>query len=144
MAMLGVDQKTAQGYVKTKQGLEIAAASMTPLFGQAVANKITALVYKANKYPSGFVELFNSPSVLLPVFYNSFTWSRFGCISVFFKNEVFLFPINQIKSAVYFGVITGLTAWVLRTVLSTVRFKISEEITFAIILKNIICDICFR
>ncbi|EEW6404226.1 adhesin, partial [Escherichia coli] len=28
--------------------------------------------------------LFNSPSVLLPVFYNSVTWSRFGCISVFF------------------------------------------------------------
>lgn len=62
----------------------------------------------------------------------------------FFKNEVFLFPINQIKRAVYFCVITELTAWVLRTVLSTVRFKISEEITFAIILKNIICDICFR
>ncbi|MDC6832164.1 hypothetical protein [Escherichia coli] len=35
-------------------------------------------------------------------------------VSLFFsfKNEFFLFPINQIKRAVYFGVITGLTAWV--------------------------------
>ncbi len=36
------------------------------------------------KINENFVELFNSPSVLLPVFYNSVTWSRFGCISVFF------------------------------------------------------------
>ncbi|MED8970848.1 hypothetical protein RCL99_06440, partial [Escherichia coli] len=69
---------------------------------------------KKRKINENFVELFSSPSVLLPVFYNSVTWSRFGCISVFFsfKNEFFLFPINQIKRAVYFGVITGLTAWV--------------------------------
>ncbi|EMP3899022.1 hypothetical protein WD107_002961 [Escherichia coli] len=35
-------------------------------------------------------------------------------VSLFFsfKNEFFLFPLNQIKRAVYFGVITGLTAWV--------------------------------
>ena len=68
---------------------------------------------KKRKINENFVELFNSPSVLLPVFYNSVTWSRFGCISVFFfQKRVFLFPINQIKRAVYFGVITGLTAWV--------------------------------
>ncbi|MCX0145224.1 adhesin [Escherichia coli] len=36
------------------------------------------------KINENFVGLFNSPSVLLPVFYNSVTWSRFGCISVFF------------------------------------------------------------
>uniref|UniRef100_UPI003075B372 VENN motif pre-toxin domain-containing protein n=1 Tax=Proteus faecis TaxID=2050967 RepID=UPI003075B372 len=64
MATLGVDQKTAQGYVETKQGLEIAAASMTPLFGQAVANKITALVDKANKYPSGIGFKINQPEHL--------------------------------------------------------------------------------
>lgn len=68
---------------------------------------------KKRKINENFVELFNSPSVLLPVFYNSVTWSRFGCISVFFLSKMgFLFPINQIKRAVYFGVITGLTAWV--------------------------------
>ncbi|EOW5196630.1 TPA: hypothetical protein ACGR6H_005001, partial [Escherichia coli] len=39
---------------------------------------------KKRKINENFVELFNSPSVLLPVFYNSVTWSRFGCISVFF------------------------------------------------------------
>ncbi|MGI5752248.1 hypothetical protein ACRYKV_18495 [Escherichia coli] len=59
------------------------------------------------------MELFNSPSVLLPVF----TIALLGVglvVSLFFsfKNEFFLFPINQIKRAVYFGVITGLTAWV--------------------------------
>ncbi|HFO7632540.1 TPA: contact-dependent inhibition toxin CdiA, partial [Escherichia coli] len=64
MATLGVDQKTAQGYVETTQGLEIAAASMTPLFGQAVANKITALVDKANKYPSGIGFKINQPEHL--------------------------------------------------------------------------------
>lgn len=64
MATLGVDQKTAQGYVETTQGLEIAAASMTPLFGQAVVNKITALVDKANKYPSGIGFKINQPEHL--------------------------------------------------------------------------------
>ncbi|NGK48724.1 hypothetical protein G5672_24940, partial [Escherichia coli] len=40
------------------------AASMTPLFGQAVANKITALVDKANKYPSGIGFKINQPEHL--------------------------------------------------------------------------------
>lgn len=35
-------------------------------------------------------------------------------VSLFFsfKNVEFIFPINQVRRAIYFGVITGLTAWV--------------------------------
>jgi len=64
MINLDVDQKTAQGYVETKQGMEIALASMTPLVGQAAANKISSLVNKANQYPSGISFKFNQPEHL--------------------------------------------------------------------------------
>ncbi|MEE9682582.1 hemagglutinin repeat-containing protein [Lelliottia amnigena] len=37
----GVDRKTAEGYVETKQGMEIIAASITPLIGQAASNKLS-------------------------------------------------------------------------------------------------------
>jgi hypothetical protein len=30
----------------------------------------------------------------------------------YFKNEVFSFPLSQIKRAIAFGIITGITAWV--------------------------------
>ncbi len=39
----GVDRKTAEGYVETKQGMEIIAASITPLIGQAASNKLSYL-----------------------------------------------------------------------------------------------------
>ncbi len=43
MADKGVDRKTAEGYVETKQGMEIIAASITPLIGQAASNKLSYL-----------------------------------------------------------------------------------------------------
>lgn len=38
-----VDRQTAESYTETKQGLEIIAASVTPLIGQAASNKLSYL-----------------------------------------------------------------------------------------------------
>ncbi|MEH3627386.1 contact-dependent inhibition toxin CdiA [Enterobacter roggenkampii] len=43
MVTKGVDRQTAESYTETKQGLEIIAASVTPLIGQAASNKLSYL-----------------------------------------------------------------------------------------------------
>ncbi len=43
MVTQGVDRQTAESYTETKQGLEIIAASITPLIGQAASNKLSYL-----------------------------------------------------------------------------------------------------
>ncbi|WP_081826932.1 VENN motif pre-toxin domain-containing protein [Siccibacter colletis] len=44
MAWLDVDRQTAQGYVETKQGMEIAVASLTPVLGAAAAKQLSKIV----------------------------------------------------------------------------------------------------
>ncbi|EPP8195277.1 contact-dependent inhibition toxin CdiA, partial [Escherichia coli] len=43
MVTKGVDRQTAESYTETTQGLEIIAASVTPLIGQAASNKLSYL-----------------------------------------------------------------------------------------------------
>ena len=43
MVTKGVDRQTAESYTETKQGMEIIAASVTPLLGQAASNKLSYL-----------------------------------------------------------------------------------------------------
>lgn len=50
MVTQGVDRQAAESYTETKQGLEIIAASVTPLIGQAASNKLSYLGV-GKKYP---------------------------------------------------------------------------------------------
>lgn len=44
MATKGVDRQTAESYTETKQGLEIIAASVTPILGSAAAKQLSKIV----------------------------------------------------------------------------------------------------
>ena len=44
MDVLGVDRQTAQGYVETKQGMDIIVASVTPVLGSAAAKQLSKVV----------------------------------------------------------------------------------------------------
>lgn len=46
--VLGVDRQTAQGYVETKQGMDIIIASVTPIMGSAAASKLSNIGKEAN------------------------------------------------------------------------------------------------
>ena len=46
MVQLGVDKATAEKYVSTYEGMQIVAASMTPIIGSAAASKIEAMAGK--------------------------------------------------------------------------------------------------
>jgi filamentous hemagglutinin len=44
MVTAGVDRQTAESYTETKQGLEIIAASMTPILGSAAAKQLSKII----------------------------------------------------------------------------------------------------
>lgn len=64
MQQLGVDKATAEQYVSTYDGMKIVAASMSPVLGKAVSDKLTGMVNKANQYPSGIGFKINQPEHL--------------------------------------------------------------------------------
>lgn len=64
MQQLGVDKATAEQYVSTYDGMKIVAASLSPVLGKAVGDKLTGMVNKANQYPSGINFKINQPEHL--------------------------------------------------------------------------------
>ena len=57
MDVLGVDRQTAQGYVETKQGMDIIVASVTPILGSAAASKLGNISIEANTKASLLKEM---------------------------------------------------------------------------------------
>ena len=57
MDVLGVDRQTAQGYVETKQGMDIIVASVTPILGGAAASKLGNISIEANTKASLLKEM---------------------------------------------------------------------------------------
>nr|WP_271126138.1 hypothetical protein [Dryocola boscaweniae] len=57
MDVLGVDRQTAQGYVETKQGMDIIVASVTPVLGIAAASKLGNISIEANTKASLLKEM---------------------------------------------------------------------------------------
>ena len=64
MVQLGVDKATAEQYVSTYDGMKIVTASLSPVLGKAVGDKLTVMVNKANQYPSGINFKINQPEHL--------------------------------------------------------------------------------
>ncbi|CAK6490115.1 tRNA nuclease CdiA [Pantoea sp. Nvir] len=64
MVQLGVDKATAEQYVSTYDGMKIVTASLSPVLGKAVGDKLTGMMNKANQYPSGINFKINQPEHL--------------------------------------------------------------------------------
>lgn len=64
MTWRGVDKATAEQYVSTYDGMNIVAASLSPVLGKAVSDKLTGMVNKANQYPAGISFKVNQPEHL--------------------------------------------------------------------------------